>query len=598
VILSKLYSNLPGKFEPIEFKPGLNVVLAEIRLPENREKDSHNLGKTTVGRLIDYCLLSEREETFFLFKHEEVFLDFVFYLEVQLFDGTYVTVRRPVTPHSRISIHVHGEKIDPQNRPPRAEWLHVDVPIERATAILDGIFDLSAIKGWPYRKALGYFLRSQEDFHDVFRLFQFSAGKHLYWKPFVAHLLGLDADLIARHYELKEQVDDATQRITTLRAELDIGEKTIDEVNGLIAIRANEIAELEEQLSNFDFSVQEGKVNRALIDEIDTQINSLNKLRYQLGQRAKLIDAALVKNSITFNVEDATRLFEEYQIIFPNQLKTDFNDLINFNHAITEERTKYLRRDRVEIRKQLQEVGNKLAELNSRRVSALKYFSGSNSIQKFRSDSDRLVDIKADQTILSRQRASLERIKLLDGQIAALQIERAESKAEIEDNVAIAGNEASSQYSVIRGHFSSIIKDVIDKDALILTTPNSEGNLDFTVKILNQSGHATSEDEGHTYRKLLCIAFDLAVLRSYLSENFIRFVFHDGAFEQLDPRKRLKLLEVYRLYERLGIQIIVTALDTDLPLDDDNSYEELEEAVVLRLHDDGEAGLLFKMPRW
>jgi uncharacterized protein YydD (DUF2326 family) len=46
---SKLYSNRPGAFAPVEFEPELNVVLAEIRLPENRNRDTHNLGKTTLA---------------------------------------------------------------------------------------------------------------------------------------------------------------------------------------------------------------------------------------------------------------------------------------------------------------------------------------------------------------------------------------------------------------------------------------------------------------------------------------------------------------------------------------------------------------------
>ena len=56
--LSKLYSNKPDVFEPVDFAPGLNVVMAEIRLPENRNKDTHNLGKTTLGRLLDFGFLA------------------------------------------------------------------------------------------------------------------------------------------------------------------------------------------------------------------------------------------------------------------------------------------------------------------------------------------------------------------------------------------------------------------------------------------------------------------------------------------------------------------------------------------------------------
>lgn len=55
--LSKLYSNMPEQFVPVRFNRELNVVLAEIRIPDNRKKDTHNLGKTTFG----FCFSFEKE---------------------------------------------------------------------------------------------------------------------------------------------------------------------------------------------------------------------------------------------------------------------------------------------------------------------------------------------------------------------------------------------------------------------------------------------------------------------------------------------------------------------------------------------------------
>ncbi|MCW5602295.1 hypothetical protein [Nitrosomonas sp.] len=49
--LSRLYSNKADLFEAVDFRAGMNVVMAEIRLDENRRKDTHNLGKSTLGRL-------------------------------------------------------------------------------------------------------------------------------------------------------------------------------------------------------------------------------------------------------------------------------------------------------------------------------------------------------------------------------------------------------------------------------------------------------------------------------------------------------------------------------------------------------------------
>src|SRR4051812_23972366 len=107
--LSKVYSNKSQLFGPINFTPGLNVVHAEIRLPENKTKDTHNLGKTTLGLVIDYCLLTTPKPGFFLLKHADRFSDFMFYLELKLLDGDYVTVRRAASESTKISFKRHKE---------------------------------------------------------------------------------------------------------------------------------------------------------------------------------------------------------------------------------------------------------------------------------------------------------------------------------------------------------------------------------------------------------------------------------------------------------------------------------------------------------
>ncbi len=71
---------------------------------------------------------------------------------------------------------------------------------DNAKKLLDGILDLGDLKPWPIRKIIGYLLRAQEDFRDVFHLRKFAA-RHADWKPFLAHLLGFEAENIIKHYE-------------------------------------------------------------------------------------------------------------------------------------------------------------------------------------------------------------------------------------------------------------------------------------------------------------------------------------------------------------------------------------------------------------
>ena len=204
---SKVYSNKSEFFVPVEFTPELNVVLAEIRLPENRNRDTHNLGKTTLGRLLDFGFLAGRDQKFFLFKHIDRFRDFVFFLEIELDQGNYVTVRRSVAEASKIAFKKHASRHHDFTTLPDSEWDHFDLPFDRAKEMLDSLLNWRSLMPWHYRKGLGYFLRSQSDFGDVFQLGKF-ANKHADWKPFLAHILGFNAATITCHYEKEEALED------------------------------------------------------------------------------------------------------------------------------------------------------------------------------------------------------------------------------------------------------------------------------------------------------------------------------------------------------------------------------------------------------
>ncbi|MGE0529217.1 MAG: DUF2326 domain-containing protein, partial [Bdellovibrionales bacterium] len=140
---------------------------------------------------------------------------------------------------------------------------------------------------------------------------------------------------------------------------------------------------------------------------------------------------------------------------------------------------------------------------------------------------------------------------------------------------------------------------VIDRNALLSVSPNQPGHFDFRAEILDEAGNTTSADLGHTYRKLLCIAYDLAVLRAHIQDRFPRFVYHDGVFESLDDRKKENLLSVIREYSDFGLQPIITLIDSDQPLRSDSEPPVFfNDEIVLLLHDEGADGRLFKMDAW
>ncbi len=61
------------------------------------------------------------------------------------------------------------------------------------------------------------------------------------------------------------------------------------------------------------------------------------------------ISEALEEEQILFDPAEAKKLFEEAGVLFQGQIQKDFQQLIEFNKAITEERRVYLAEELAEI---------------------------------------------------------------------------------------------------------------------------------------------------------------------------------------------------------------------------------------------------------
>jgi len=596
--LSRLYSNQPAVFESIEFRDGLCAVLAEIRVPANRLLDTHNLGKTTVGELIDYCLLKGKSKDFFLFKHEARFAEFTFYLEIQLPTGEYLTIARPVVPGSRVDLMRSETSIPDVTAMGDAEWNHVGLPFVRARVLLDGIIGIDALKPWGFRKLVGYLIRSQSDYMDVFQLGKFS-GKHQDWKPFVALLVGLEAQPVIDLYDKREELNTAETRLSTLTREWGGDDVDASVIDGLISVKRRDIAAKTEVLDSFSFGEEDQRVTATVVQDTEVRIAALNEESYKIAQLSERIDESLKDQQVVFKPSDAEALFREAGVAFGDQLKRDYEQLIAFNRAITKERREALEEQRHEIAARLSDIEDELATKNSERARSLGFLRESDSLVKYKELSRELSGLQAELNTLEARRAAASRLIELRREQRVLSQEYGHLETLVESQIEAVSKNDESRFGHLRRYFTEIIFDVLGQNAIIAIRMNKAGGLEFTAEFIGDSGTATSGDRGTSYKKLMCIAFDLAMLRTYLDVPFPRFVYHDGALEQLDPRKREKLIGVFRQYAELGLQPIIPLLDSALPLPLGSGKTTLDSTeVVATLHDEGEDGRLFVMPAW
>jgi uncharacterized protein YydD (DUF2326 family) len=590
---SKIYTNRDDIFRPIVFNSGLNVIMGQVLARDDDKKDAHNLGKSLLIDVLDFCLLIEVKKDFFLKKHYERFRNIVFFLEIEL-ASSFITIRRSVDEMTRISFKKHPERGADFRVTPEEQWDHWRVTFQNSVELLDSYLKLTAVGDHKYRKGHTYFLRRQQDFTDVFVLSKFSKNKDKDWKPFVAHLLGFDQTVISDKYSLDESIGELEQDLERQRKEGGVTEEDYDRLKGQIEFKEDQISGKARELDNFDLHSAEIESTRVAAEDIDTQISELNEQIYNLR-----VDLEQAKRSltidITFDIKGIKQVFDEAKIAFPEQLKQDYEGLLEFNKKIHAERHSNLR-ERIatlDIELAAKIVLHKF--LNEKRTSLLSALRGGNSFEKF----------KKLQKTLDQERAELEALREKIAK-ADMLFEKAKTVTDKKADLVAAGEKISAMvrgespiYSQIRLEFARIVKEVLDRSADIWISQNGQGNIEFHAEYSQSDGiEHTSEGNGFTYKKFLCMVFDLALLSVYHDKPFYHFVYHDGALETLDPRRKIRWLEVVkRICDEKGIQYILSLIEGDLPRDvDDNPVEFESGAIVLRLNDKDDSGRLFKMP--
>jgi uncharacterized protein YydD (DUF2326 family) len=597
--ISQIYSNLPTIFEPIDFNfgadaPRLNVVLGEVRKPTDKKRDSHNLGKTTLLHLIDFMMLRGTSPEFFLVKHKHRFERFIFYVEISLNSGDFATIRRSPANPTEISLRRHAEGGQNYCDAPEDEWDHPALPIDAAKTLLDGWLDLRVLKPYDYRKAITYFLRSQDDWSDELQLRKFSAGKDAHWKPFVAHLFGFKGQLIERKYQLDEEIQAAKDRLDQQQTEVQFKEDDLPALITDIAGLRQEIDELSTQLDGFNFDAEERRIMTQLVNEVEGEIAQINSTLYDIRYDIRQIDVALEQKD-KFDLAEIEEVFRETQLHFGDSLKRKYEELVAFNKKVTHERDVALRSRRRELEAKREELQNRNRELDEKRQASLAILKNTDTFSKYKHLQKQLVEQRAHLVYREGQQKKLEAVAEMARSVRELERDR----GRIVDEMKVMVAKQTTVAEKFRAIFNRYCQQVLDHNGVFYFRLNSSNNLDYEIGLeeKGQIGKTSSQGDGTSYKKLICALFDLALLKVYEDVAFFHFTFHDGVLEALDNRKKEALLKIVREQIALGkTQYILTLIEADMPRDAKGKPIPFgDDEVVLRLHDEGDDGRLFRM---
>lgn len=581
--LVKIFSD--GQFKNVIFNDEYNIVLATIHDKENK-KNTHNLGKTSLLIVIDFLLLSKFSNKSPILSNK-IFENQTFYLEILLNSGEYLVIKRGLTEPSKISFRISNEPLADFKEP--AQWDETRMPFEAARKYLNSHLKYDVLSDWSYRKSISYFIRTQKDYDDVFQLNKFK-GKHITWKPFVFDLLGFNGSLIKQKLECDERIEAKKKEINILQhqASVNIAEK--DKILGLIDIRTEEKKKVEEEIDRFNFYTKDSGVTKELIDSIDSQLQSLNAERYKLGYEIRKIESSLEQVSTVVRLDKLKELYTEVGIFFPETLSKKYDELERFTQAISSEREKYLRENLIILKREYEDIDAKIKFKEKERSNRIVMLTEVDAYDKFKIYQKDLANIEGEINLLREKLRLIDNSSIIEEEIENLQEQKKLFISEIRDAI------NKRAHAEINRIFNQIITEIVGTNAIISIKQNTDGNVEFEADYQTSTQITTSEADGTSYKKLLCVAFDLALLIHYSNHSFYRFVYHDGVLEGLDDRIKQRLLNVtQRLCKEYNLQYILTLIDSDIPRDiKGDGYKFPIAAICLNLDDKNDQGKLFE----
>lgn len=581
--LVKVFSD--GQFKNVIFNDEYNIVLATIHDRENK-KNTHNLGKTSLLIVIDFLLLSKFSNKSPILSNK-IFGNQTFYLEILLNSGKYLVIKRGLTEPSKISFRVSNEPLADFKEP--AQWDEVRMPFEAARKYLNSHLKYDVLPDWSYRKSISYFIRTQKDYDDVFQLNKFK-GKHITWKPFVFDLLGFDGSLIKQKLECDEIIEAKKNEINILQhqASVNIAEK--DKILGLIDIKTEEKKKVEEEIDRFNFYTKDSGVTKELIDSIDSQLQSLNAERYRLGYEIRKIESSLEQVSTVVRLDKLKELYKEVGVFFPEALSKKYDELEKFIQAISSEREKYLKGNLIILKREYEDIDAKIKSKEKERSNRIVMLTEADAYDKFKIYQKDLANIEGEVNLLREKLRLIDNSSIIEEEIESLQEQKKLYISEIRDAI------NKRAHAEINRIFNQIITEIVGTNAIISIKQNTDGNVEFEADYQTLTQITTSEADGTSYKKLLCVAFDLALLIHYSKHSFYRFVYHDGVLEGLDDRIKQRLLNVtQRLCKEYNLQYILTLIDSDIPRDiRSDGYKFPIGSICLNLDDKNDQGKLFE----
>lgn len=548
----------------INFHLGLNLIIDETD-SENHQDSGNNVGKTTVLRLIDFCLGGEGKNIYKDPEFEnksntevEIFLtqnDIVITLilkeDLELESSEEIKIRRNFLKYSSKIQEINDEPIDNKN-------FHLQLK--------ELIFKSSDRKP-SFRQIISKNIRDEKNkLTNTVKVLHTTVTKEEY-EALYLFWLGINLDDADRKQKIlaQKKIEENLQR--RLRRDFNLSQIQQSQI-----VLQRNILELEEKKNSFNLN-ENYREDLTRLDEIKSQINKISSSLNRLNLRRELIIESkedLEKDKSHIDTEKIKNLYSDAKALIPNLQKT-FEQTLSFHNKMVDEKFKYITEELPQINDEIQILEKGLSSLiisEKKLSSQLKKAGALEDLEKI---------IKELNTSYERKGSLDEKQSLWENSIN--KVESLETELEL-INQGILSKEGLIEQRV--AEFNKYFSEISNKlygELFILSTDKTDRAYELNISSI-------SGNLGTGKKKGQIAAFDLAYIQFADSEGIecLHFILHDQ-IETVHGNQILNLIN--EVIGDINCQYIAPILKDKLP-----SEFDFSEYIILTLSQDEK---LFKL---
>lgn len=559
--LSKLTISSPGKvIRDIEFHKGLNLIVDET--PENTTGTGNNVGKTTVLRLIDYCLGGDvdgiyrnpenKHESYALVKDflisNNVIVTLILVDDLDM-PSKKVVIERDFKMGRSSLIRINGKNVTRKD--------FVD-ELESA------IFPEVKTETPSFRQIIAHNIRI-DNLRLENTLKTLTMGKNEEYEALYLFMFGCPNDSAARKTQLAQELD--TEKKYKRRMERN---RSKNEYKAALSVIESDIEKLVERKDNLNIN-----------ENLQLDINSLNALRAQINKvtsrtsllslRRELINETVEsfdKQNFGEDVVQLEMIYKQASAYVPKMQRT-FKELVDFHNTMLENKKAFVAQELPSIQEEIESLSVELERLQEKETVMAEKVLKSDTYEELES-------IIVQLSELSRRKGEFESyVSQIESAEKAIK-EKCEEMKKIDDGLFTEdfARRLEAQRDKFNKIFSEVSREIYDEQYIIsYDVYNQKGKQLYKFHITDVANFSSGKKQG----EISCFDIAYTVFADQESIPCLHFILNDKK-ELVHGNQLNKFAEAVNKY---NVQFVCSMLYDKLP-----PVLRKDEHVVVRLSQD------------